>query len=536
MPNKIYIYLLLIFLFCFIPLYKSEDEIQNNTTQTNEEQSDSPLNKLNYTNIIYLDDSNYTKELNKSDLTYLLFYSSTSNSCIEFMPIFIETANYCKEKQLNILFARIEMDPNPKSSDEYEVYYYPTIILIIKGRRYTFEGKKTKDRLLLFMKKKLEGDIFEINKLDEIYENIDKSPLVFLSTVKDTSSIIYKSYLEYAQNNDKYDYYSCISEECFKKYGEDIVLFKDFDEKENSYTKDYGKLSEANENSFNDFISIFGVECGAFLTIPQIITLDEYGKKAIIYVRNPIDEQTKYDILFKQLGKELRKNNTYTFVSDTGEKGMTNIKVAFSIIPEELPSIFYYMIDNNDPIAQVKIFSKRKVDMKKVSIDSIKKFMKEVDDGKIKRDLFSEPPSESKVVEGLKYVIGRTYDKDVREEKKNVFLAVVEDDEDKDEDKQFLNILRNISYKYEDISFAYININKNEPRDFFARNDDLPIAYLYTNAMDEKQIIKYVPKNFTDISEEEVIMFLDENIRKIKREENIKVEKPKKENVQITDL
>ena len=536
MSKNINIFHLLLYIFCIIPLFKSE----NNKTEINEESIDDPLNKLflNYTNVIYLDDSNYTQELNKSELTYLLFYSSSCDFCKDTISKFINTANYLKEKQkLNILFARIEMDSSPKSSEDYEVVFYPTIILIIKGKRYHFEGKKTEERLLHFLDKKLNNDIFKINKLQELYDNINKTTLVFLSTIKDNTSLIYKEYLEFAHEHNKYDYYSCLSEECLKKYGEDIILYKNFDEKENSYIKDYGKLSEAKNNSLIDFISTFGVECGGFLTLAQIIILGEYEKNAIMYVRNQSnEEQTKYDILFKQLGKELRKNNIYTYVSDLGKKEKTNIKQAFSIVSEELPCIFYYTHDNSEPHITIKLYSLRNVDMNNISIDYIKKFIKDVDMGKIKRDLFSQPPSESKYVNGLKYVIGRTYDSDVKEEKKNVFLAVTKDEDNEIEEQKFLDILRNIKNKYKEVKFAYINVYKNEPRDFFAKNDDLPIAYLFTNAMGQKQIIKFVPKNFSEIHENEIIMFLDENLRKIKKEDNIKIEIPKKEEVKITDL
>jgi hypothetical protein len=56
--------------------------------------------------------------------------------------------------------------------------------------------------------------------------------------------------------------------------------------------------------------------------------------------------------------------------------------------------------------------------MKKVNIPFLKDFIKNIKAGKIKRDLYSELPSDKKYVNGMKYVIGKTFDEDIIEAKK----------------------------------------------------------------------------------------------------------------------
>ena len=531
MSKNIYIFLLLIIYFSF-QLSNSE----NNFSKDNEyEENKRFINNLNYTNILYLNDSNFTSIINKNNITYVLFYLSTCKYCKKFMPIFIETANYFKEKKLNVMFARIETNINPKTTEEYNAFIEPAIFLIIKGRKYTFEGEKTKEGLLKFFRKKINDNIFKITKLNEIYEYTNTTSLVFLSTIKNTSLILYKSFIELAEFTNDYDFISCLSDECLNKYGEDIILFKNFDEKENSYKKDYGNILEANEESLNNFISIYGIECGAYLDLYHINLIEKYEKQAIIYVRNESNyEQIKYDKLFKKLGKELRNKNIYTFISNIDDNGETNIKEAFSIIPEELPCVFFYNQNANDPFVNVKIYSLRNINLKHLTIEFLKNFIKNVNNEKIKRDLLSEHPSKNKIVNGLKYVIGKSFDKDVINEKRNVFLALIEDEE-KNNNKLFLDIMRNISNKYENTSFAYINVNNNEPRDLPVRGEILPLGYLYTNAMDEKIIIKFEFKNINQINEKEVIIFLDEIIKKAKYEKHLIIKAPENKNLQ-TDL
>jgi hypothetical protein len=278
---------------------------------------------------------------------------------------------------------------------------------------------------------------------------------------------------------------------------------------------------------------------GAFLQQNDLDLTFEFKKKSIFYIRNSsIIEDTKYDTFFKKLARELRLYDIYTFISSTdGNNLQKSLIDAFSIAPGELPSIFYYDVNTGDPIANIKLYSMRHVNMKKITIDTIKKFIEDIKAGKIKRDLYSELPSESKVLNGMKYVIGRTYDQDVINEKKNVFLAMIEGNSNEDE-TNFIYIFGNLTQKYQNdeekkIKFNFMDINKNEPRDIDVNDNDFPRAYLFTNALDRKEMIRFTPKNMSELTIEEFENFLSEklnwNINKANEREKAKKEKSKED-------
>ena len=537
--------LLLLILASFFHSYKSEE---NNTEFAGEEdnvtyagyneseiEEEDPFKDYNFTNVLSYDDTNYTL-LEKNEINFILFYSQYCYHCHKFLPTFIEAANYCKEQKLKVVFSRIDANLNEKASEAYQIRSYPTVYLVLKGKKHKYEGYRTKDALINFMNKKLNDEIFKINKLEEINEYQKITPILLLSTIKDKSSQIFKYFYDYAKNSYEYNFLSCLSEECLKKYGEDIILYKNFDEKEVSYVKSYGKLSDAKNSSIPYFISIFAMECGSMLTVDSLDALIRYNKTGFFYVRNSSDEENvKYDKLFKELGKELRKDNTYAFVCDTGEIYQSNIQDAFSIHEGDLPAVFYYQQNTPDPAAKNKLYSLRHLDMKKVSIESLMKFVIDIKKGKLKRDLYSMPVSECKVINGMRRVVGKTFDQYVTDEKRNVFLGVVESDDYRDEDRIFLEILGNLTQKYKDLSFTYININTNEPRDLVIKEGEVPVGFLYTNAMKKKEIIRFEPKNFSEVYEEEVVSFLDKNLQKDKSKDKDGGKEKKKENVQ-TDL
>ena len=128
MPNNFILLILFIILISFIPLYISEEEkpteaqegSQNNTELFNETETEppeeDPFNKFNFTNIITLDDSNYTEEIKKYEELYVLFYAPWCGHCHEFIPKFIQAAEYYNEEIPQLLFIRIDGSKNENPS------------------------------------------------------------------------------------------------------------------------------------------------------------------------------------------------------------------------------------------------------------------------------------------------------------------------------------------------------------------------------------------------------------------------------------
>ena len=522
---------MLIFL-SFIPLCISEtgntnfttaEELLKNVSNDKDvkfEVITDPFKEFNYKNIIILGDSNYTIELKKYEKVYLTFYDPLCTNCVELMKIFIETADYCKENDPSVKFAIVDSSRNPNITIGFNVVDTPTIFFIYKGHIFPFFGIRSKEGFLYFMKRKITNDVHEITKLSELknLKNIFNTSLIFLNTVKYKNDTIYKSFYKYASEAFYAEFATCLSDECYKKYGDDIILFKNFDEKENRYFSGYGRLQDAKNDSVKDFASLYSIENGAFVQQLDVNLVFEFKKPSLYYIRNSSNvNDVKYDSLFKELGKELRFEGVYTFVSSPdGNNIQQTIYKAFSVVPEDMPAIFFYNPFSNDPINRIQLFSIRHADMKKINIQYLKNYIKNIKSGKIKRDLFTEVHPEKEYINGMKYVTGKSYDKDVIEEKHNVFLGMIEGYGNNFE-TAFMEIFGNLTQKYQNdaekkIKFSIMNVEKNEPRDIDVNGYDFPRAYLYTNAMEKKERIRYTPKNMSNLNIEEFEEFLFEHL------------------------
>ena len=535
---------LLIILFIF-PLSISSEESNatnenitlNDTNQTFESMDDfNPFKNFDFGNVIWLDDSNATSMLkDNNSLLYVVFYSPWCGHCHKFMPEYVRTSKYAEEKNLTIKFAKIDASVSPNTSEEFHIEGIPAVFLINKGQKYLYEGVRTLEGLIKFMKRKINNDLFIIETLKELKEYIDSSPLILLSTLKNKSEILYRSFIDYSKVGINVDFVSCITDECIKEYNEDIILFKNFDEKINKYSEDMGKKEGAHINSIRDFIGIYGIENGANLTAKEINMMFDHSRKMIFYFRNSsIEEQTKVDKIIKELGKEYRNKKIYTVISDIeGDTLQENVANTFIVVKRDLPAlIFYDLKENYTNEDMASIYSLRPATYEQLKKESIKEYINNILSGKIKKDLYSEAPLENYNINGLKYIIGRTFDKEVIEEKNNVILTLIDGTYITPETQKVLDIMRNLTKKYtpeeKKIVFAYIDAAKNQPRDINLQGEMPPLVLLYTNAMPEKKVIKLNHQNFTLISEGDVEGFLTENLnweKKEEKREEIKEEK-----------
>ena len=552
------IVLILIFLY-IIPLSSSAEEANkanntsnltegmNNSTDNNTNNTDdrnffdfNPFKDFDFGNLMWLDDTNATIEMSKNELIYLVFYSPWCGHCHDFFPEYINASKYAEEKKLNVKFAKIDVSQSHNISERLGIHGIPTVFLIHKNKTFLYDGERTKDGLLKFLDRKLNDDIYKIETLSQIKNYIEASRLVLLSTLKNKEQMLYQSFANYSKASMDIQFISCQTDECIKEYNQDIILFKKFDEKINKYSTDMGKIEDAKMDSVKKFVGIYGIEAGAPLNVTEINMIFEHRASMLFYFRNSSKpEQKQFDSAIKELGKEFRSRKIYTVVSDIqGDPLQQNVGSSFIIVPGDLPALlFYYMKEGEDkPEQSANLYSLRPASKEQLNKDFIRNYIDDIIKEKIKPDLFSEAPMDNYIIDKLKYVIGRNFDKDVIEEKNNVILTFIDGTVYNPDSERVLSIMRNLTQRYpteeSKIVFAYIDAARNQPRNVDLSKERPPLVLLYANAMSEKKVIKMNHENFTIITEEEVEDFLVEKANLKKKPKDVtqeKVQPPKKE-------
>ena len=492
-----------------------------------DEQEEDRKKGINETHILILSDENYTSIISENSENghplFLIFFSSPCENCKMFMPHFIRLSHYSYDFNLGIKFAKADGKKNEKIIKEYNVESYPTVILFFKNKIFYYNKEITSAGLLKFYEKIKNGPIRQIKSLRDFEIVLKAHMRVLLSTITDTSFVLYKSLINYASENGMIEIVSCISDDCLEKYGKDeIIFFHEREDKINYYSKEYEPINKANINSIKSFMSIFNVEYGTLLNqqYKLDILFENENKRAIFYFRKSDNKKhTSKDIIFRELGKELRLLNIYTYISDIQGDDIFELISNFFVVSEnELPTVIYYdLIDKKQDSNTYRIMN---IKEKNINKKYILKFIDDVNKGGVKRDLHTSYPPQFKEKDGIRYVVGRTYDKDVIEEKKNVCILFFDEKNKNELSKNYTEILIDLSEKYSEdenlnIVFEMIDGRTNEPRDIVIKSvDEFPLLYLYlkTNDVKEKKVVKFVPNNDKAVFQDEVEKFLLYNL------------------------
>ena len=527
MAHKKYVYILIFIFNCFISItltFSQEINTSSNTTKSiydyeDDEDEEERKKRKNETFIIIMNDSNYTNVIDKYEALFIIFYPSPCTGCKTFMPHYIRLSYYAYEKNINLKFAKVAGPNNTQLVNKYKIETFPTIILLYQNKIHYYNFDINSASLLKFYKKIKNGPIRELENLSKLEIVLKAHIKILLSTIEDKSSMIYKSLKEYALKNGKIEFVSCISDDCINKYGkDDIIFFHEGEDKINYYSKEYEPITKASINSVKNFMGIFDIQYGTILDQQRKLDLlfENENKKAIFYFRDSNKEKyTNKDIIFKELGKELRMNNIYTYVLDIVDDDIFELVAKYFVVSEiELPTIIYYdLLNKKEDSNTYRLMNVRE---KNINKKYILDFIEKVKQGKIKKDLHTSFPPKYKEKDGLIYVTGRSYDKDVIENKKNVLILFYDGKkEEEDINKKYKEIMIELSEKYIDnenlnIVFEIIDGRVNEPRDIKINNiEDFPLIYLYNNNINNKKRIRFEPndKNNTNIDEFEKFIF-----------------------------
>lgn len=479
-----------------------------------------------------LNDSNYTDYKNDSYL-YILVYKDSCKPCLEALDEMQMTMNYSKSAKIPIKYAVVNGEKNKDFVKDYKVSEYPTAIFFIKDQYFTYDGIPDHFILIKFLNRHFYGPVREIKKVTEIDETLKLNEYVVLSTLKDQNSTLYKSFIYTGDNTERYDFVYCLTDECYEKYGENIWLLSPnntiHSKKISEDFKIGGDFSNNNTkieiNSVGAFIYSYLIDIGVQFKEDILTIMFAFNKEGLFYYRDKENEtQTKYDKVLLEVDKELRKENIYTFSTDvigntSSSRMIKEMTEIFTITKEDLPALVYIKFDRGfffDSLTYRKV----NLDLEKeLSKDNILKYVKDINDGRIQRDIKSRYtltllPSNDV---GAKLVIGRTFENDILNEKNNVCVAYLNTLYYCDICTKYFEVFRTLGHKYENetehnVIYAVFDPIANEGKDLNFSVSDLPAIYLYTNGMKEKKQIKFVPKNETEISVEEVENFVNENL------------------------
>ena len=353
--------------------------------------------------VLVLTDDNFDDVLSKHQYILVEFYAPWCGHCKKLAPEYSAAAGVLKAD--NIPLGKVDATVHTKLGSRFSIQGYPTLKFFVDGKDQEYNGGRTKNDIVSWIRKKTGPVSKELTTVDEV-ENFKKSNDVVVVHFGNEGL---ENFTNYAKTLDDFVFAHCSSDDCLKHFNVEngtTVIFKDFDEKRNDLNKGY------TAEEFNNFINS--------KSTPTVMKFDEKSAQLIFGKATPA--------LFLYYDKNSSNASTLeTMINEVAGQVKDKIKVVATGITDGLEArLAEYIGITAADLPSIRIADTRK-DLKKynmegeVNADNIHKFIKDWSSDLLKPSLKSEevPASQNEPVYVL---VGKAFDEVVLDKSKDVLV------------------------------------------------------------------------------------------------------------------
>lgn len=362
--------------------------------------------------VVVLIERNFTTVIENNQFVMVEFYAPWCGHCQALAPEYAAAATELKKD--GVVLAKVDASVENELAHEYNVQGFPTVYFFIDGVHKPYNGQRTKDAIVTWIKKKTGPGVYNITTLDNaerILTSETKVVLGFLDSLvgAESDELAAASKLE-----DGVNFYQTVIPNVAKLFHIDpdvkrpaLVLLKKEEEKLNHFDGQFVKAEIANFVSSNKLplVNIFTRESA------PVIFESPIKKQLLLFVTS--NDTAKFITVFQEAAKLFKGKLIFVHVE------MDNEDVG-------KPVADYFGLSGNTP--KVLAFTGNEDGRKflldgEVTIDNIKAFGEDFLADKLKPFIKSDPIPESNDGD-VKIVVGNNFDEIVLDESKDVLLEV----------------------------------------------------------------------------------------------------------------
>jgi len=190
--------------------------------------------------VLVLTDDNFEAAIEANEHILVEFYAPWCGHCKQLAPQYAEAAQQLAKEGSAIKLAKVDATEQKKHAEEYEVRGYPTLKFFKNGKATEYNGGRTTDEIVAWLKKKTGPPAQTLKTVEEATAFSESKSVTVIGFFKDVECDEAKQFLEAAAGNDDHPFaitseqavIDALYEGCEDK---SVVLLKDFDEKKNKH-------------------------------------------------------------------------------------------------------------------------------------------------------------------------------------------------------------------------------------------------------------------------------------------------------------
>ncbi|KAK4255082.1 hypothetical protein QN277_008127 [Acacia crassicarpa] len=368
--------------------------------------------KVDDKDVVVLKESNFSDVVKKNQFVMVEFYAPWCGHCQALAPEYAAAATELKGE--NVLLAKVDATEENELAQEYDIQGFPTVYFFVDGVHKPYNGPRSKDAIVTWIKKKIGPGVSNITTLDDaerILTSENKVVLGFLNSLAgpESEELAAASRLE-----DNVNFYQTVNPDVAKLFHIDpnvkrpaLVLLKKEEEKLNHFDGQFVKsaIAEFVYSNKLPLVTAFTRE-----SAPAVFE-NPIKKQLLLFVTSNDSEKLLPE--FREAAKFFKGKLIFVHVELDNEDVGKPVSEFFGI-SGNAPKVLAYT-GNDD--------GRKFVLDGEVTVDKIKAFGDDFLEDKLKPFYKSDPIPENNDRD-VKIVVGDNFDEIVLDESKDVLLEI----------------------------------------------------------------------------------------------------------------
>lgn len=425
------------------------------------------------------------------------FVAPWCGHCKSLTPAYAAAAKQLAESGSEIKLATVDSTVEQDLAKQYDVKGYPTLKFFSEGATLEYNGGRTQDDIVSWLKKKTGPAAEEVKSVSDLNKFKESGEVVVIGAFKDTDGDAAAAFLQVAKSLDGVQFGITSNGDVIKELevkGDAVVLFKKFDEGRNDLTSslDESNIREFIQGNQLPIIVDFNAETA------QKIFGGDIKVHVLLFNSKKSSDNEKLREEFKGAAKKYRGKTLFVFV-DSDEQENERVLEFFGLKSSEVPTVRLITLKDE--------MSKFKPESSEITSTVLTSFVQSFFDGKLKPHLLTQEVPEDWDKAPVKILVGKNFHEVAKDKKKTVLVTFIAPW--CGHCKQLTPIYEQLGEKYKDaadIVIAKIDSTANELEDvkiqsfptikLFPKNSDDVIDYQGERTLEG--LAKFIDSNGQD--------------------------------------
>lgn len=362
-------------------------------------------------NVLVLTKDNF-EEAVKDKNVLVEFYAPWCGHCKALEPEYAKAATSLSEEKSELLLAKVDATAETELAEQHGIKGYPTIKFFKEGKVLEYNGGRTADDIIRWLKKKTGPPARELTTVDAAKALIDSAEVVVVGFFKNQDSAEAKIFKNVAAEIDDFVFGITSDDAVYselKASKDGAILFKKFDEGRNEYDGEYteDELKKFLKANSLPLVVEFNHE-----TAQKIFGGDIKAHNLLFISKSSSEYESKIEV-FRSVAKEFKSKVLFVTI-DVDEEDHERILEFFGLSKSEAPCMRIIKLEEE--------MTKFKPEADGITVEDIKKFVNTVLEGKLKPHMLSEEVPKDWDKEPVKVLVGKNFDEVAFDKSKNVLV------------------------------------------------------------------------------------------------------------------